>query len=60
MCMVMPKHISLGMVLLCRYWGEHGYVHISRDHHACGITTDAIYAVVEQNDDSAASLSAEE
>ena len=30
-----------------RYWGDKGYVHISRDHHGCGIATDAIYAIVD-------------
>lgn len=34
-----------------RFWGDRGYVHISRDHHGCGIASDAIYAVVERNND---------
>jgi cathepsin L len=37
-----------------RFWGDKGYVHISRDHHGCGIATDAIYAVVDTDAVSAA------
>lgn len=44
-----------------KYWGAHGYVHISRDHHACGIMTDAIYAVVDSEGAAAAgSMTAQE
>lgn len=34
-----------------RFWGDRGYVHISRDHHGCGIASDAIYAIVDRNND---------
>ena len=32
------------------YWGDGGYVRISRDHHGCGIVSDAVYAIVEPTD----------
>lgn len=47
--------------LLGRYWGDGGYVHISRDHHGCGIASDAIFAIVDRNDDAIVnSVTAEE
>lgn len=30
---------------MCR--GDNGYIHIARHNHACGVTTDPMYAVFE-------------
>lgn len=27
--------------------GDNGYINIARAHHACGVTTDPVYAVFE-------------
>lgn len=32
------------------FWGDGGYIRISRDHHGCGIVSDAVYAIVETTD----------
>lgn len=29
-------------------WGDNGYVKVSRDNHGCGASTDAVYAVVDE------------
>ena len=39
------------MLIVCRnswstHWGDGGYVAVSREHHACGITTSPMYAIV--------------
>lgn len=33
-----------------RLWGSNGYVMIARDNHGCGASTDAVYAVVDVDD----------
>jgi C1A family cysteine protease len=33
-----------------RHWGDNGYVKIARDNHGCGASTDAVYAVVDDED----------
>ena len=66
-CVYMPgfsQHISQhssrhASLVACRnswskYWGDSGYIKISRDHHGCGVTTDAIYAEVDAGDRDAA------
>ncbi|CAL5219433.1 g1262 [Coccomyxa viridis] len=37
------------------HWGDNGYINIARAHHACGVTTDPIYAVFEPSRHGAAS-----
>ncbi|KAK9814317.1 hypothetical protein WJX72_003933 [[Myrmecia] bisecta] len=32
-----------------RHWGDEGYIKIARGHHACGITSDALYAVIDES-----------
>ncbi len=29
------------------HWGDSGFMKIARDNHACGITTDAVYAIAD-------------
>ncbi|CAK0742229.1 hypothetical protein CVIRNUC_001381 [Coccomyxa viridis] len=29
------------------HWGNSGYINIARGHHACGVTTDPLYAIFE-------------
>jgi len=32
-----------------KHWGDNGYVKIARDNHGCGASTDAVYAVVDDD-----------
>ncbi|KAL4539565.1 hypothetical protein Ndes2437B_g02068 [Nannochloris sp. 'desiccata'] len=32
-----------------KHWGDNGYVKIARDNHGCGASTDAVYAVVDED-----------
>jgi hypothetical protein len=29
-------------------WGDSGYMKLSRGNHACGVASDAVYAVVDE------------
>jgi cathepsin L len=30
------------------HWGDKGYIKVSRDNHGCGASTDALYAIVDE------------
>ena len=42
-----PSHVPAFTRAGSTYWGDGGYIKISRDNHGCGVVTDASYAVVE-------------